>query len=187
MSSNLLHNNDDLASFGNKNDSYASLDAAFSQSPHMSEFQEKLYQYNPLAKKQASHDILSSQSEDKINSNIDEIVGAMCTNRDFERSERSPVKQFSAQAQQAHMIENFDLEQSANNLVDDVNRTTQNITGMSFFKALLLLILIIVLVYAAYCLFFGGQNGNGKQSVVNIKTSGPGSVSLSEQLQRYFR
>lgn len=215
MSSNLVQTNDDLA--GNASGSYASLDAAFTQSPHMSDFQDKLNRRNPLAKKQINVcDIISIQSEEKINSNIDDMVGAIY-NRNSEvaklsgrpgsplnRSQRLPNNLGS------ELLEDFqlqdvagdiqrgaeditediqrgaqDIQEKAEDLYADINQTSYKTTGMSFAKLLLLLILLGVLIYAIYCLF-GGGGSNKNVSGINITSNVPGTVTLSETLQKFF-
>lgn len=81
MSSNLLHN-DAMGSLNSGSGSFASLDTAFSQSPHMTEFQEKVNRGNPMGRNQVNGcDLITTQSEEKINNNVDEIVGSFY-NRD---------------------------------------------------------------------------------------------------------
>lgn len=146
--------------------SFAPLDQAFSQSPHMAEFKDKLARHNPLAKRDLCSDYISPKSEEKINNNIDEIIGSL---------HKSPMQ---------IPVEHFDLQSSAQQLLDEANQTSQQSTGLSFFKLLLLIILIIVLIYAIYCLFFAG---NAPKSGYSITTSGPGQVSITKPFNEFFK
>ena len=154
MSSNLLPN--DTIGSG----SFAPIDTAFSPSSHMSDFQEKIIQRNPLAKKHNMCDIISIESEKKMANNIDEMIGTMSHNMDIaRRSDRALGKKFlhhdiqGATTVPTNMsIENFDLQQNANDLYNEVNQMSYNISGMSFLRLILVLILIAAVIYLGYCL-----------------------------------
>lgn len=193
MSSNLLQN-DEFGSYSSG--SFAPFETAFAQSPQMDDFQEKIIRGSPSASKQHSLcDLISMQSEEKINNGIDEIAGSI-----YGSAQRPvSVEHFNTQSLSQDLrnlgqnigkdLRNLgqNIDRDANALMNNVNQNSVNASGMNIWKLLLLIILAIILIYAIYCLFFGGGNDISKKvSEINIFSSKPSAVTLSDTFKGIF-
>ena len=211
MSSNVLYdniqsNNSSVGPYGNSSGSFATLDVAYNHSLPMSDFTNKMMKRNPLTRDQSCDhdDIISSQSVDKINNNIDEMVGAIY-NRDVDIAKQtSPSKQQSyphspvmkngvtmplnrSQTYPSHLgselLENFDLNQ----ITQEFNNRTDKVhcaTGRNILKFILVVIIILALLYAGYCLF--KKNSDTDVSMFNI-TSVSRPSTITETLNSYSK
>ena len=195
MSCNTIYNGrninyEKVGPYGNPSGSFATLDTAYAPSAAMSDFQNKMASYNPLMTQHLVNDensdinnniqiLISPQSEEKINNNVDMMVGALY-NRDNDYSRQNdmatinqymyphvPVVQndinfpltraqhYSAQQYGTELLEDFNLQQDAQNAA---NSTSNCMTGMNLLKFILLIILIAALIYAIYWLYKGGND-----------------------------
>lgn len=175
----------------NEQNSFSNIDAAFAQSSTMNNFQNQMMSHNPLTSQglvnnsfnaeplQEGNINISAQSEEKIDSKVDEIVGNF-----YDQN-----KQFNNTNTNTEFIENFNLQQDTQNALNNTNATSYRCTGMSFFKLVLLLVLLGLLVYAGY-LLYSGKYTNG--STLVTKSSGqsvltppsPGNIKLIERIIR---
>lgn len=183
-------NYEDIGPHGNATGYFAPLDLAFSPSQPMNDFQTRMVNHNPLfanviySDQDKKNDILliSPQTEEKINSNVDEIVSSLykrdndiakqissTTNRQYLYPHVPTVQDgipfplsrnqyYSTQRHGSELLEDFNLQQDIPSILNDTNSTSYNITGMNFFKFILLLILISVLVYGGYWLYKNDQS-----------------------------
>jgi len=192
---------------GRTNGSFATLDTAFDQSPHMSDFQNRLMNHNPLLSQHFADNqnvaicssphsgmLISPQSEEKINHNVDVMVGALYNrNADFMNQNASPsikmggvniplnrTQRYTSQQHGSELLENFNLEQDARNVWENTNQTSQNITGMSFLKFVLLLFLIALFIYGIYWLFNQGRKNKNIMSESII--TDPGTTIKIEKI-----
>ncbi|XWV26933.1 hypothetical protein QJ857_gp0116 [Tupanvirus soda lake] len=212
MSCNIANNGrtninyENVGPYGNSSGSFASLDTAFSPSGPMNDFQNRMINKNPIFVQNVENDDanvdnniqtllrsyqadelkISPQSEEKIDNNVDQMIGALY-NRDFEHNKQNtrsvnkqylyphiPVVQngvnfplnrqqnYSAQQYGTELLEDFNLQQEVQDIWANTDNTSYSLTGMSFFKFLLLLILIAVLVYGIYWLY----TNNAKTQVI---------------------
>lgn len=183
----------------NNNASFANLDIAYDSTLPMNDFQRKMMLGNQPQNEQDNtlfensrqdQMVLSPQSEEKINNNVDEIVNTFY-NRDadflkqngrlankqylyphipavqdgvkipLDRSQNYPSRNGS------ELLEDFNLQQDAQRLQQEAQRawnttntTSYNITGMSFFKFVLLVVLLVALIYGVYWLYKTGSDKN---------------------------
>jgi hypothetical protein len=140
--------------------------------------------------------IISQESEEKMNNNAEEMIGALY-NRDQEHARQiknnSNAKQYlyphipvvqngvqfpldrthryTAQQHGSELIEKFDIGDDAQYVWDTTNQTTYELTGMSFFKFILLLILIAILIYGIYWLYT-----NNTTTDITTATTGTGTT-----------
>jgi hypothetical protein len=219
MSCHTIHNRENInyenvGPYGNSSGSFAPLDIAFNNSLPMSDFQNRIVNQNSLLMNndnlvpnyETNHInnniqnilgtgrkiLISPQSEEKINNNVDEIVGAYY-NRDNDIAKLSspttnkqylyphvPVIQngiafpltrdqhYSHQQYGSELLEDFNLQQDARNAWNSTNSTSYTISGMSFLKFILLLILIAVLIYGVYWLYKNGSSTTTTETVNKI-------------------
>lgn len=150
----------DIDPCGSKFDSYAPLDTAYDSSIYMNDFQNKLSQHNPLLQKmvndkdQSDGLIISQQSEEKLNKNIDEIIGSLYRNEQPICDKQSiPNKNKSIP-----ILNPFDPRQQTDCLLDYANMTSYTLASMNIFKFILLVILIILLIYGIFLLYNDNSN-----------------------------
>lgn len=144
--------------YENPNDNschFANLDVAFNPSGLMNDFQNKMVSKNPFSQKLMENDVfdindlkISQQSEEKIDNNIDQMIGALY-NSDHEFTKQNGV-QIPLTRQQYYLT-----QQHGSELLEKFKShdTSCTINGMNFFKFLLLLILIAALIYGIYWLY----------------------------------
>ena len=202
MSCNTIYNGrninyEKVGPYGNSSGSFATLDTAFAPSATMSDFQNRMASHNPLMTQKSVNNetsnindniqmlmrqqddiLISPQSEEKINNNVDMMVGALYNrNNDYSRQNdmatlnqymypHIPVVQndinfpltraqhYPAQQYGTELLEDFNLQQDAQNL----NSTSRCMTGMNLLKFILLIILIAALIYGIYWLYKGGSD-----------------------------
>ena len=234
MMSNFSRNDDVSGPYGNSSGSFAPLDTAFSLSPHMSEFQDRITHGAPLTSRKINVcDIISTQSEEKINNNIDDIAGAIYDRNhvNTKMAHTVPTGHVYPTAPTGHVyptaptghvyptapaghvyptapaghvsptnkqyiyplnnsgseqLENFNLQQGTQNLLNEANQTAYNVSGMSFWKLLLLVILLVIFIYAVYCLITGNGGIDKKITDINIVSARPKSIILSETFRKFF-
>ncbi|XWV25596.1 hypothetical protein QJ856_gp0158 [Tupanvirus deep ocean] len=236
MSCNIANNGrtninyENVGPYGNSSGSFASLETAFSPSAPMNDFQNKMTNKNPLFIQNMDSDNaninnniqtmlkschsdefkISPQSEEKIDNNVDQMIGALY-NRDLEYNKQNttsvnkqylyphiPVVQngvnfplnrqqhYSAQQYGTELLENFDLQRDAQNIWDNTNNTSYSLTGMSFFKFLLLLILIAVLVYGIYWLYTNNTETKVITSGDTVNVITPSTTTTSASATKAF-
>jgi hypothetical protein len=163
------------SNFGAINDdsygTFATVDSAFEQPGSLN----KMVEQNPN----------NSDSVHKINNNIKNFISdkkyykrneeyqklnnPQLTNREF-LYPNIPVIQdgiafplnryqyYPARRLGTTLLENFDLQQQANNAWYNANATSREFTGMNFYKFILLVILIVLVIYGGCLLYKNGQS-----------------------------
>ena len=147
----------DVGVDGNMLTSFATVDSAYSQSPSMKNFQNKMMCHNPLISQnlidkpdQAQsinndinallhiHNIKNSNNkiDDKMDKNIDEIIGSVYAENNYvQKQKENNVAIYNDQYPQY------------------IPNMTNNNSGMGTFKIILLLILIAAFLYGGYWLY----------------------------------
>jgi hypothetical protein len=221
-------NYENVGPYGNSMGSFAPLDTAYTPSLPMSDFQKKMSFHGPslthdmlltqnsandenaninnniqmLLKQQHAQDntMISPQSEEKINSNVDMMLGTLYNrDNDFAKQDdkitnkqylypHMPIVQnginfpltraqyYSPGQHGSELLEDFNPQQNAQNIWENAN-TSQCLLKMSFFKFLLLIILIAALIYGIYLLYKNGEKTH--TTTTTITKCNPGMTGLT--------
>lgn len=191
MSCSAIHNRsninyENVSPYGDKSNTLATLDIAFNQSGQMNDFQNKMENQitnnnipnindninnnindniQSMLGKENNGFLLSSQSEEKLDNNVEEMLGAYY-NKDILKQNETPliplIRNQPYSPYNSKLSEKFNLQQNAGQLWTDTNTTSYNATGMSFLKFLILIVLIVILIYCIYWLY---RNNKYKKNV----------------------
>lgn len=197
---------ENIGPYGNATGSFANLDTAFDQSVPMCQFQNRLAHNPMIAQKLADYDndqiLISPQSEEKINSNVEKIVAYYDRNRDIANqispqtakqyiNPEIPIVQngvsFPLNRSQhyppqygSELLEGYDLQEDTQYVLDSTNTVSGPTAGTSFVKFILLILLIAILIYGAYWIYKNGISGNVNAPVATNFTSPSSTVSLEK-------
>jgi hypothetical protein len=173
----------------NGNGSFATLDAAFTPTNTMSDFQNKVLGSNPLYQNlQTSHNYqapnapnatnnqlgLSPQSEEKINNNVDQLVVAIYNKDKLYSKLNSPncANLPSSPNSIKYPLTRHQYYPShlGSELLEGYDPYQTSNSG-KFFRTIIIIILIIILIYAIYWFYKNSKENGSLTGTTSIKSN----------------
>ena len=155
---------------------YAPLDVAYGQSPSMSEFQNRLTSRNPLTSQDTGifdgSQFISPRSEERLNSNADEMVGSFYGKYTLPPGLQQPT------------VENFGPDY----IWDKGNKSLYQVSGVSgstvtkWIVGIVVVIIILILLYLLY------QYMTKRKATIEIQKGGDADIDpLFEKIMKALK